>query len=64
MFPPPPSLSKNFVGRSNLVQAILEYHLTPLPPTTSGHWTTVLYGLGGIGKTQLAIKISHELRLR
>jgi Cdc6-like AAA superfamily ATPase len=63
-FPPPPALSNYFVGRSDLVENILAYHESPLPSTSSGHWTTVLYGIGGIGKTQLATKIWQELHHR
>jgi hypothetical protein len=64
MFPPPPALSDNFIGRSDLIEAIVAYHVSPPPPGIGGHRKTVLHGIGGIGKTQLSIRIAQELRSR
>lgn len=58
------ALTDNFVGRSDLIKAILAYHISPLPSGTAGHWKTVLHGIGGIGKTQLSVKIAQELQSR
>jgi Holliday junction resolvasome RuvABC ATP-dependent DNA helicase subunit len=64
MFPPPPALSDNFIGRSDLIEAIVSFHVSPQSPSTRGHRKTVLHGIGGIGKTQLSIRIAHELQSR
>lgn len=64
IFPPPPSISRNFVGRKDLIDNLLTYHLKPLPATHLVHWITVLWGIGGIGKTQMSIKLWEEFKSR
>jgi hypothetical protein len=62
--PSPPNLTPTFVGRSDLIEKILTYHVSPQPPSTPQHHITVLHGSSGMGKTQLSLKILQELRQR
>lgn len=58
----PKLLVTEFVGRSDLLTELV----TVLNPSTEGHSSfqkrVVISGMGGVGKTQLALKVAHELR--
>ncbi|PVF99235.1 TPR-like protein [Serendipita vermifera] len=60
IFKPRPPLVKGFVGRNDILEAIGRTHFE----TTSAHQTTprvtVLTGLGGCGKTQIALKFASQ----
>lgn len=46
-----------FVPRPEYMEALRQYLLPDLPPRRK---TAILHGLGGIGKTQLAIKFARD----
>ncbi|KAI1439327.1 P-loop containing nucleoside triphosphate hydrolase protein, partial [Annulohypoxylon stygium] len=52
--------NENFVGRESILQQLLEQ----IPPTTKKDdcQRTVLEGLGGIGKTQIALEAAYRVR--
>jgi len=50
---------RKFIGRKTQLQQI-EHHLQPASTDGSRRKTFVIYGLGGIGKTQLAIEYVRE----
>jgi hypothetical protein len=53
---PRPSLVKNFVGREDILEAMRRNHLSERSTTSQDPAITVLFGLGGAGKTQAALK--------
>jgi signal recognition particle GTPase len=57
---PRPSLVKNFVGRGDVLEAMERTHLTHRPTNPKETAISVLYGLGGAGKTQTALKFALE----
>ena len=57
---PRPSLVKNFVGRADVLEAMHRAHLTNRPTNSNKSVISVLYGLGGAGKTQTALKFALE----
>lgn len=63
MFPPPPAVSHNFVGRDDLILELIKYYLNPLSESDT-HWITLLWGVAGIGKTQTSIRLWLEYRSR
>jgi Holliday junction resolvasome RuvABC ATP-dependent DNA helicase subunit len=57
---PRPSLVKNFVGREDILEAMRRIHLTERSTSSQDSAVTVLFGLGGAGKTQTALKFALE----
>ena len=57
---PRPSLVDNFIGRHNVLDAMDRTHLTHRPKNSKKPAISVLYGLGGAGKTQTALKFALE----
>ena len=57
---PRPSLVKNFVGRGDVLGAMDRTHLTHRPTNSMEAAISILYGLGGAGKTQTALKFALE----
>jgi signal recognition particle GTPase len=59
---PRPSLVDNFVGREDVLEAMRLTHLTQRSMIANKNkpMVTVLYGLGGSGKTQTALKFALE----
>ena len=57
---PRPSLVKKFVGREDVLEAMRRTHLTERPMDSTDPAVTVLFGLGGAGKTQTALKFALE----
>jgi Holliday junction resolvasome RuvABC ATP-dependent DNA helicase subunit len=53
---PRPSLVQNFVGREDILQAMRQTHFTDRSSELATPAITVLSGLGGSGKTQIALK--------
>jgi signal recognition particle GTPase len=57
---PRPSVVKNFVGRTDILEAMGRTHLTERSTKSQDPAITVLSGLGGAGKTQTALKFALE----
>jgi signal recognition particle GTPase len=57
---PRPPLVKNFVGREDILEAMRQTHLTKRSTKSHDPTITVLSGLGGAGKTQVALKFALE----
>jgi Holliday junction resolvasome RuvABC ATP-dependent DNA helicase subunit len=57
---PRPSLVQNFIGRENILQSMHRTHITNRAPNLRTPTITVLSGLGGSGKTQMALKFALE----
>jgi replication-associated recombination protein RarA len=57
---PRPSLVKNFVGRGDVLEAMYRTHLTHRPTNSKEAAVSILYGLGGAGKTQTALRFALE----
>jgi signal recognition particle GTPase len=57
---PRPSLVKNFVGREDVLEAMRRNHLSQPSSNSQDPAITVLFGLGGAGKTQTALKFALE----
>jgi signal recognition particle GTPase len=57
---PRPPLVKNFVGREDVLEAMRRTHLTERATNSQDAAVTVLFGLGGAGKTQTALKFALE----
>jgi signal recognition particle GTPase len=57
---PRPSLVDNFIGRRDVLEAMHRAHLTNRPTNSNKSVISVLYGLGGAGKTQTALKFALE----
>jgi signal recognition particle GTPase len=61
----PHNVSDHFTGRRAVLSMIDKAFLSPLPEITSSHQKKfALYGLGGSGKTQIALKFAQEARKR
>lgn len=54
----PATKNKHFFGRKDIIRQI-EDHLKPVE-TTMGLKSIALYGLGGVGKTQIALAYAHS----
>ena len=57
---PRPSVVKNFVGRDDILEAMRRTHLGERSTNSHDPAVTVLFGLGGAGKTQTALKFALE----
>jgi Holliday junction resolvasome RuvABC ATP-dependent DNA helicase subunit len=57
---PRPHLVKNFVGREDVLEAMRRTHFTERSRNDQSPAVTVLFGLGGAGKTQTALKFALE----
>jgi signal recognition particle GTPase len=57
---PRPALVDNFIGREDVLEAMRQTHFTQRSTTSKKPVITVLYGLGGAGKTQTALKFALE----
>jgi replication-associated recombination protein RarA len=57
---PRPSLVDNFIGRRDVLEAMDRTHLTHRTINSKKSAISVLYGLGGAGKTQTALKFALE----
>ena len=57
---PRPALVRNFVGREDMLVAMRQTHVTQRSKNSEWSAITVLYGLGGAGKTQTALKFAWE----
>ena len=57
---PRPSLIDNFVGRDDILEFMRQTHVTQRLKNSKKSAITVLYGLGGAGKTQTALKFALE----
>jgi signal recognition particle GTPase len=57
---PRPSVVKNFVGREDILEAMRRTHLGERSTNSREPAVTVLFGLGGAGKTQTALKFALE----
>jgi signal recognition particle GTPase len=57
---PRPSLVDNFIGRRDVLEAMHQAHLANRPTNSKKSVISVLYGLGGAGKTQTALKFALE----
>jgi Holliday junction resolvasome RuvABC ATP-dependent DNA helicase subunit len=55
---PRPSLVDNFIGREDVLEAMRLSHLTQRSTNSRKVVITVLSGLGGAGKTQMALKFA------
>lgn len=56
-FKPRPALVPNFIGREDILQGLRRTHISPHTPMSPGTPTlSVLYGLGGSGKTSIALR--------
>jgi len=51
---------KNFVGREDVLEAMRRTHLIERSTNFQDAAVTVLFGLGGAGKTQTALKFALE----
>lgn len=51
----------NFVGREDILQAMHQTHFINAALNRDGPIITVLAGMGGIGKTQLASKFASQV---
>ena len=54
----PTSLSPLFVGRQDLLRDLVTY----LSPPSEIQKRVIISGMGGMGKTQLAVRVASELR--
>ncbi|KAF2178079.1 hypothetical protein K469DRAFT_676405 [Zopfia rhizophila CBS 207.26] len=57
IFEVPHNKNRNFVGRQDIVQRVVD-HLTS---NNEAHYRIALYGLGGVGKTDLAIQCAYTI---
>jgi Holliday junction resolvasome RuvABC ATP-dependent DNA helicase subunit len=55
---PRPSLVQNFVGRDDILQAMHRTHISNRSSSLRTPAITVLSGLGGSGKTQIALRFA------
>lgn len=58
--PPRPSVVQNFIGRRDTLEAMFRTHITEPATGLQVPPTTVLYGIGGSGKTQTALKFALD----
>ena len=61
---PRPSLVQNFIGRRDILDAMVHTHITSRSTDLTTPAITVLSGLGGSGKTQTALKFALEFETR
>jgi Holliday junction resolvasome RuvABC ATP-dependent DNA helicase subunit len=64
MFKPRPPLVDGFLGRADIVEAMRHTHFEDLSSRRNMPKITVLTGLGGSGKTQIALKFASEFEER
>jgi replication-associated recombination protein RarA len=57
---PRPSIVDNFIGRSDILEAMDRTHLIQRTINSKKSAISVLHGLGGAGKTQTALKFALE----
>jgi Holliday junction resolvasome RuvABC ATP-dependent DNA helicase subunit len=57
---PRPSLAQNFVGREDVLQAMHQTHIRNRSKGLHTPAITVLSGLGGSGKTQIALRFALD----
>jgi len=55
---PRPSVVPTFIGREDILEAMRQTHLGDRPAGSDLPAITVLTGLGGTGKTQIALKFA------
>jgi hypothetical protein len=63
-FKPRPPLVNGFVGRADILEAMRHTHFEDLSSRRNMPKVTVLTGLGGSGKTQIALKFASEFEER
>lgn len=63
-FKPRPPLVEGFIGRGDVLEAMRRTHLEAAPTRRATPRLTVLTGLGGSGKTQIALKFTSEFEER
>jgi Holliday junction resolvasome RuvABC ATP-dependent DNA helicase subunit len=61
---PRPSVAPNFVGREDILEAMRQRHFAKRSGKTRMPAITVLSGLGGSGKTQIALKFADEFEAK
>jgi hypothetical protein len=64
LFKPRPPLVDGFVGRGDILEAMRHTHFGDLSSRRNMPKITVLTGLGGSGKTQIALKFASEFEER
>jgi flagellar biosynthesis GTPase FlhF len=55
-----PSSNPNFVGREDHLQCLHDHFLEQSAKKSSGHRFFVLFGIGGVGKTQICLKFVEQ----
>ncbi|KAG8805932.1 hypothetical protein FRC17_005263, partial [Serendipita sp. 399] len=61
---PRPALTHNFVGRDDILEELHRTHLSSQGPQRKSPLISVLTGLGGCGKTQIALKFALDYEHR
>jgi hypothetical protein len=61
---PRPLLVENFIGRQDILDKLRHVHMDWNPRTSHLPTISVLIGLGGSGKTQIALKLALEYEQR
>lgn len=64
MLKPRPSITPHFLGRDSLVGKLSSQHFLPRHHLETGPNISVLSGMGGAGKTQVALKFAAEYEKR
>lgn len=59
---PCPPLVEDFIGREDILTAMYRTHFDAAPSRRQTPIVTVLYGLGGSGKTQIALKFALKFK--
>jgi adenylylsulfate kinase-like enzyme len=63
-FKPRPPLVEGFVGRADILEAMRHTHFGDASSLCTQPKVSVLTGLGGSGKTQIALKFASEFEKR
>lgn len=58
--PPRPSVVQGFIGRKDVLDAMHRTHIAERSTGLQNPPITVLYGIGGSGKTQTALKFALD----